>query len=113
MTPGAQAKRALRHKLLLLICSGSRGWSTSMPMKRSGVGPTFPATSGGRRGAAAESPHTPRRASAMNLTAIWKLFTDAFTEWTEDTPFQLAALSYYTLFSLAPLLLSQHSDNTR
>src|SRR5207253_2115991 len=42
----------------------------------------------------------------MNLTAIWKLLTDTFTEWNEDKPFQLAAaLSYYTLFSLAPLLM--------
>ena len=31
---------------------------------------------------------------------------DAFTQWSEDKPFQLgAALAYYTLFSLAPLLL--------
>ena len=42
----------------------------------------------------------------MNLTALWKLLTDTFTEWNEDKPFQLAAaLSYYTLFSLAPLLM--------
>lgn len=42
----------------------------------------------------------------MNLSAIWKLLTDTFTEWNEDKPFQLAAaLSYYTLFSLAPLLI--------
>ncbi len=42
----------------------------------------------------------------MNLSAIWKLLTDTFNEWNEDKPFQLAAaLSYYTLFSLAPLLI--------
>ena len=42
----------------------------------------------------------------MHLTAIWKLLTDTFTEWNADKPFQLAAaLSYYTLFSLAPLLI--------
>ena len=42
----------------------------------------------------------------MNMTALWKLLTDTFTEWNEDKPFQLAAaLSYYTLFSLAPLLI--------
>jgi membrane protein len=42
----------------------------------------------------------------MTLTAIWNLLTDTFTEWNEDKPFQLAAaLSYYTLFSLAPLLI--------
>jgi membrane protein len=42
----------------------------------------------------------------MNMTALWKLLTNTFTEWNEDKPFQLAtALSYYTLFSLAPLLI--------
>ncbi len=42
----------------------------------------------------------------MHMTALWKLLTDTFTEWNEDKPFQLAAaLSYYTLFSLAPLLI--------
>ncbi len=42
----------------------------------------------------------------MTLCALGKLWTDTFTEWNEDKPFQLAAaLSYYTLFSLAPLLI--------
>jgi membrane protein len=42
----------------------------------------------------------------MQITAIWQLFKEAFTEWNEDKPFELAAaLSYYTLFSLAPLLV--------
>jgi membrane protein len=42
----------------------------------------------------------------MDFRAIRKLFSDAFTQWNEDKPFQLAAaLSYYTLFSLAPLLV--------
>jgi membrane protein len=37
---------------------------------------------------------------------MWKLFKKSFAEWYEDDPFQkAAALSYYTLFSLAPLLI--------
>jgi membrane protein len=40
------------------------------------------------------------------VTALWGLLKGAFTQWNEDKPFQLAAaLSYYTLFSLAPLLI--------
>jgi membrane protein len=42
----------------------------------------------------------------MNLKGMWLLIKDTFTQWSEDNPFQLAAaLAYYTLFSLAPLLL--------
>jgi membrane protein len=42
----------------------------------------------------------------MNLTKPWVLIKDTFTQWSDDNPFQLAAaLAYYTLFSLAPLLL--------
>jgi membrane protein len=38
--------------------------------------------------------------------SLWHLVKMAFTQWSEDKPFQLAAaLAYYTLFSLAPLLL--------
>jgi membrane protein len=38
--------------------------------------------------------------------SYWRLLTETFTQWSEDKPFQLAAaLAYYTLFSLAPLLL--------
>jgi membrane protein len=38
---------------------------------------------------------------------MWTLLKDAFLQWwKEDNPFQLsAALAYYTLFSLAPLLI--------
>jgi membrane protein len=38
---------------------------------------------------------------------MWELFKDAFTQWwNEDDPFQLsAALAYYTMFSLAPVLI--------
>jgi membrane protein len=42
----------------------------------------------------------------MKLKSIWKFLNDIVTQWLEDEPFQLAAaLSYYTLFSLAPLLI--------
>jgi membrane protein len=37
---------------------------------------------------------------------LWNLFKTAFAYWREESPFQLAAaLAYYTLFSLAPLLI--------
>lgn len=37
---------------------------------------------------------------------MWKFLKDVVNQWIEDEPFQLAAaLSYYTLFSLAPLLI--------
>jgi membrane protein len=42
----------------------------------------------------------------MRAKALWDLVKATFTQWSEDKPFQLAAaLSYYTLFSLAPLLI--------
>jgi membrane protein len=42
----------------------------------------------------------------MKGNALWELLKDTFDHWIEDQPFQLAAaLSYYTLFSLAPLLI--------
>lgn len=42
----------------------------------------------------------------MKLKDIWQLFKKSFQEWYEDDPFQkAAALAYYTLFSLAPLLI--------
>ena len=43
---------------------------------------------------------------AMKRKSIWQLLKDTVVQWMEDQPFQLAAaLSYYTLFSLAPLLI--------
>ena len=43
---------------------------------------------------------------AMKRKSIWQLLKDTVVQWMEDKPFQLAAaLSYYTLFSLAPLLI--------
>jgi membrane protein len=37
---------------------------------------------------------------------LWLLVRDAFFQWIDDNPFQMgAALAYYTLFSIAPLLL--------
>jgi membrane protein len=42
----------------------------------------------------------------MNLKTLWTLIKDTFAQWSEDNPFQLAAaLAYYTLFSMAPLLM--------
>jgi membrane protein len=44
--------------------------------------------------------------SGMNLKGMWMLIKDTFVRWIDDNPFQLgAALAYYTLFSMAPLLL--------
>ena len=42
----------------------------------------------------------------MKPKSLWKLLKTIFMKWVEDDPFQsAAALSYYTLFSLAPLLI--------
>jgi membrane protein len=42
----------------------------------------------------------------MNLKAVWGLFQETFQEWSNDkVPRLAAALSYYTIFSLAPLLI--------
>ena len=42
----------------------------------------------------------------MQHKSVWQFLKTTINEWVEAEPFQLAAaLSYYTLFSLAPLLL--------
>ena len=42
----------------------------------------------------------------MNVKVIWKLLSATFTKWTEDHAQRLgAALAFYTVFSLAPILL--------
>jgi membrane protein len=42
----------------------------------------------------------------MRSRQIWQVTKDVFRQWQNDEPFQLAAaLAYYTIFSLAPLLL--------
>jgi len=42
----------------------------------------------------------------MKPENLWKLFKETFKEWNEDkAPRLAAALSYYTIFSLAPLLV--------
>ncbi|MEH2003710.1 YihY/virulence factor BrkB family protein [Nostoc sp.] len=42
----------------------------------------------------------------MNLQTIWKLLQETFKEWSEDKASRLAAaLAYYTIFSIAPLLI--------
>jgi membrane protein len=42
----------------------------------------------------------------MKQRSLWQLVKNTVTQWIDDNPFQLAAaLSYYTLFSLAPLII--------
>lgn len=42
----------------------------------------------------------------MKLKSSWQLLKTIFNKWLDDDPFELAAaLSYYTIFSLAPLLV--------
>jgi membrane protein len=42
----------------------------------------------------------------MRLQAIWHLLQETFTEWNQDQASRLAAaLAYYTIFSIAPLLI--------
>jgi membrane protein len=42
----------------------------------------------------------------FNRKSLWQFVKDVFTQWIGDEPFLLASsLSYYTLFSLAPLLV--------
>jgi Predicted membrane protein len=42
----------------------------------------------------------------VNVKVIWKLLSATFTKWTEDHAQRLgAALAFYTVFSLAPILL--------
>ena len=42
----------------------------------------------------------------MKKSSLWQFLKSTVMQWIEDEPFQLAAaLSYYTLFSLAPLLI--------
>jgi membrane protein len=42
----------------------------------------------------------------LTLKGLWLLARDAFFQWIDDNPFQMsAALAYYTLFSMAPLVL--------
>lgn len=44
--------------------------------------------------------------SKREKKSVWRFIKDTLVQWFEDEPFQLAAsLSYYTLFSLAPLLV--------
>jgi membrane protein len=44
--------------------------------------------------------------SLMNLKTVWRLLKETFSEWSQDKAERLAAaLAYYTVFSLAPLLV--------
>ena len=45
-------------------------------------------------------------ANSVKKKSYWHLIKGSVLQWIEDEPFSLAAaLSYYTLFSLAPLLV--------
>lgn len=42
----------------------------------------------------------------MNLNAVWSLLKETFNEWQQDkVPILAAALSYYMIFSIAPILI--------
>ena len=42
----------------------------------------------------------------MNLKTIWELLKETFSDWSEYKASRLAAaLAYYTIFSIAPLLI--------
>jgi membrane protein len=42
----------------------------------------------------------------MNLKAIWEILKETFSDWNEDkAPRLAAALAYYTMFSIAPVLI--------
>lgn len=48
----------------------------------------------------------PQRITANKLKAGWELLKLTFAEWTNDNTFELsAALAFYTMFSIAPVLL--------
>src|SRR3954471_17875063 len=48
----------------------------------------------------------PRKVCRMNVKQAWALTTQSMSSWSEDyAPSMGAALSYYTLFSIAPLLI--------
>ncbi len=47
---------------------------------------------------------------AMNRKSLQQFLRDIFSQWIEDEPFLLASsLSYYSLFSLTPLLVICYS----
>ena len=53
-----------------------------------------------------ESVTETRQIPANKLKAGWELLKLTFTEWTNDNAFELsAALAFYTIFSIAPVLL--------
>jgi membrane protein len=53
-----------------------------------------------------DSKEKPGSRSSRKPQSLWQFAKTVVTQWLEDQPFQLASsLSYYTLFSLAPLLI--------
>lgn len=50
--------------------------------------------------------HSRSKVKPLNFRAIWQLLKQTFDEWNEDKASRLAAaLAYYTIFSIAPLLV--------
>ena len=47
-----------------------------------------------------------KKVAPRNFKRIWELFKETFNQWNEDKASRLAAaLAYYTIFSIAPLLI--------
>lgn len=58
-----------------------------------------------RRNSTSISP-TRKKTATRSFNRIWELFKETFDEWNEDKASRLAAaLAYYTVFSIAPLLI--------
>src|SRR4051812_17990601 len=42
----------------------------------------------------------------LNTKSIWQMLKETFWQWYDDNPFRLgASLAYYTIFSIAPIVL--------
>jgi membrane protein len=53
-----------------------------------------------------QKPSSRSKVKPLNFQTIWQLLKQTFDEWNEDKASRLAAaLAYYTIFSLAPLLV--------
>ncbi|HBE53452.1 MAG TPA: hypothetical protein DDW76_33060, partial [Cyanobacteria bacterium UBA11369] len=53
-----------------------------------------------------DSQQSRKKAAPLNLKTLGGLLKETFDEWNEDKASRLAAaLAYYTIFSLAPLLI--------
>ena len=53
-----------------------------------------------------QEPRSKPKLKRLNIRTIWQLLKQTFDEWSEDKASRLAAaLAYYTIFSIAPLLV--------